>query len=100
MAWVCMAARGTGSLVFIVDVTQDRSSRMNSEVYRDIVSVQIQSNAAKLIGRRFMIQIDYDQKHTAEQPRSLSKHLISTQLSMHYTYLRQNFRQKDPQTNN
>ncbi len=31
MAWAYMAASGTGSLVFI-DVTADRSSRMNSEV--------------------------------------------------------------------
>ncbi len=33
MAWACMAASGTGSLVFIDDVTADKSSRMNSEVF-------------------------------------------------------------------
>uniref|UniRef100_A0A3P9K0U6 Transposase Tc1-like domain-containing protein n=1 Tax=Oryzias latipes TaxID=8090 RepID=A0A3P9K0U6_ORYLA len=55
MVWACMAASGTGTLVFIDDVTQDRSSPMNSEVFRDILSVKIQVNAAKLIGRCFII---------------------------------------------
>ncbi len=33
-----MASSGTGLLVFIDDVTtEDRSSRINSEVYRDIL---------------------------------------------------------------
>ena len=32
MAWTCMAASGVGSLIFIDDVTQNSSSRMNSEV--------------------------------------------------------------------
>ena len=36
MAWACMAANGTGSLVFIDDVTADKSSRMNSEVFREV----------------------------------------------------------------
>jgi len=47
----CMAANGTGSLVFIDDVTADRSSRMSFEVFRALLSAQIQPNAAKLIGR-------------------------------------------------
>ncbi len=34
-----MASSGTCLLVFIDDVTEDGSSRMNSEVYRDILSV-------------------------------------------------------------
>uniref|UniRef100_A0A3B5Q0B9 Transposase n=2 Tax=Xiphophorus maculatus TaxID=8083 RepID=A0A3B5Q0B9_XIPMA len=66
MAWACMAFNGTGSLVFIDDITADKSSRMNSEVYRDILSAQIQPNAAKLIGRRFTVQMDNDPKHTAK----------------------------------
>ncbi len=45
MAWACMAASGTGSLVFIDDVTADKSSRMNSEVFRAILSAHIQPNA-------------------------------------------------------
>ena len=44
-----MAANGTGSLVFIDDVTADRSSRMNSEVHGAIRSAQTQPNAAKLL---------------------------------------------------
>ncbi len=63
MAWACMPSSGTGLLVFSDDVTEDRSSRMNSEVYRDILSAQIQSNAAKLTGRRFIVQMDDDPKH-------------------------------------
>ncbi len=46
MAWACMFLV---TLVFTVDATEDRSSRMNSEVYRDIHSAQIQPNAARLI---------------------------------------------------
>ena len=33
MAWACMASSGTGSLVFIDDVTEDRSSKINSAVF-------------------------------------------------------------------
>ncbi|CAM4736095.1 unnamed protein product, partial [Leuciscus chuanchicus] len=66
MAWACMASSGTGSLVFIDDVTEDRSSRMNSEVYGNVLSAQIKSNAAKLVGWRFTVQMDSDPKHTAK----------------------------------
>ncbi len=58
-----MASSGTGLLVFIDDVTEDRSSRKNSE---DILSAQVQSNAAKLIGRHFIVQMDDDPNHTAK----------------------------------
>lgn len=37
-----MAANGTGSVMFIDDVTADRSSKINSEVYRAIISAHIQ----------------------------------------------------------
>ncbi len=68
-----MASSGTGLLVFIDDVTEDRSSRMNSEVYRDILSAQIQPNAAKLIGWRFIVQMDNDPKHTAQATKEFLK---------------------------
>ncbi len=38
MTWACMAANGTGSLLFIDDVTADRSSKMNSEVFKAVIS--------------------------------------------------------------
>ncbi len=66
MAQACMASSGTGLLVFIDDVTEDRSSQKNAEVYRDILFAQIQPNAAKLIGRHFIVQMDDDPKHTAK----------------------------------
>uniref|UniRef100_A0A8C5LTA8 Transposase n=1 Tax=Leptobrachium leishanense TaxID=445787 RepID=A0A8C5LTA8_9ANUR len=73
MAWACMAANGTGSLVFIDDVTADKSSRMNSEVFRAILSAHIQPNAAELIGRRFTVQMDNDPKHTAKATKEFLK---------------------------
>lgn len=42
---------GTGSLIFNDDVTLDSSSRINWEVYRNILSVNLQRNASNLIGR-------------------------------------------------
>ena len=66
MVWACMVANGTGSLVFIDDVTADKSSRMNSDVFRVILSAHIQSNASELIGQCFTVQVDNDPKHTAK----------------------------------
>ncbi len=73
MAWACMAASGTGSLVFIDDVTADKSSRMNSEVFRAILSAHIQPNASELIGRRFTVQMDNYPKHTAKATKEFLK---------------------------
>ncbi len=73
MAWACMAASGTGSLVFIDDVTADKSSRMNSEVFRAILSAHIQPNASELIGRRFRVQMDNDPKHTGKATKEFLK---------------------------
>ena len=55
VAWTCIAASGTGSLVFISDVTADRSAKMNSEGYRAIISAHIQPNAKKVIGHSFAV---------------------------------------------
>ena len=41
MAWACMAASGVGSLMIIDYVTHDGSSRMNSKVYKNILSANL-----------------------------------------------------------
>ncbi len=55
------------------DVTADKSSRMNSEVFRAILSAHIQPNASELIGRRFTVQMDNDPKHTAKATKEFLK---------------------------
>ena len=47
-------ANGTGSLVFIGDVSADRSSKMNSEVYRATHSAKY----SKTDGTHFPVQMD------------------------------------------
>ena len=57
MTWVCITANGTRLLVFIGDVTADRSRGIISEVHRAILSALIQPNDAKLIGLCFAVQM-------------------------------------------
>ncbi len=66
MAWAFIAFSGTGSLIFINDVTHDGSSKINSEVYRNILSDNLQKDTTKLIGRSFIMLQDNDQKHSAK----------------------------------
>lgn len=47
-AWTYITAEETGSMVFIDDVTVDRSRRRNVEVYKAVLSAQTQPNAARL----------------------------------------------------
>ncbi len=68
-----MVSSGTGLLVFSDDVTEERSSWTNSEVYVDILSAQIQSNGEKLIGRLFIVQLDSDPKHPAKATQEFLK---------------------------
>ncbi len=42
-------------------------------MYIDILSAQIQSNAAKLIGQCFIVQMDDDPKHTAKTTQKFLK---------------------------
>lgn len=75
MAWACLALGGTGPLVFIV--TADRSSRMDCEVHRALLSAEIQTNTVKLIRRRFAVQTDDDPRHTAEAAQEFLKLLFN-----------------------
>ena len=67
MVWACMFLSGVGSLIFIDDITHDGSSLMNSEVYKNILSANLETrrNASKLIGRNFIMKQDNAPKHTA-----------------------------------
>ena len=73
MAWACMAASGVGSLIFIDDANQDGSSRINSEVYKNILSANLWRNVSKLVGRNFIMQQDKDPKHTANITKNFIK---------------------------
>ena len=92
-----MAANGTGSLMFIDDVTAGRSSRMKCIG----LSAHIQPNAAKLIGWCLTVQMEtpktyYENNPSASQGKEMAvngsffngqvSHLTSTQLSMFFTY--------------
>ncbi|KAE8587024.1 hypothetical protein XENTR_v10021839 [Xenopus tropicalis] len=68
-----MAAMGTGTLIFIDDVSADGSCTMKSEVYRNILSAQVPVNASKHIGWRFILQQNNDPKHTAKATREFHK---------------------------
>ena len=68
-----MASNDTGSLVFINNMTEGGSSRMNSEVYRNILSAHIQANSAKLLGWHFRVDMDNDPKHTANATQEFFK---------------------------
>ena len=66
MAWTCMAASGMVSLIFIDDITQDSSSRMNSDVYRIILSANLQIT-------NNLLQQNNDPKHTANTTNDFIK---------------------------
>ena len=46
VTWVRMAASGVGSLIFVDNVTHGGSSRINSEVYKNILSANLRKNSA------------------------------------------------------
>lgn len=91
MAWACMAANGTGSLVYIDDVTADKSSRMNSEVFWATFSAHIQPNASTLIRRTMTQNILQNQPKSFLRERSgmlcngQVNHLTRIRLSMRFT---------------
>lgn len=59
--------------LFIYAAADGGCSRMYSEVYRAVRSVQIQSIAAKLIGHHYTVQVDNDSKHTVKSTQELLK---------------------------
>ena len=71
MAWAYIPAHG--SLVCIDHMTAGRSNRMNSEVYRALLSAQIQPNVAQLMGRCLTVPMDIDAKHTVQAAQELLK---------------------------
>lgn len=85
-------------LVFTDDVTADRSRKMDSEVYRAILSAHIQPNAKKLKGKRFAVQMDNDSKRNAKpilrpkewlrdlNPKQHDFELLKTKLSKDFDY--------------
>lgn len=60
-----------GSVEFIDEVTADRSRKINSEVYMDILSAHIQLNAIKLIAQSFTMQMVIKPIHTAKETQSI-----------------------------
>lgn len=63
MAWACMATSGKDSLILINDVTHDGGSKMN-QVYKNILSANLQRNTSRLIRWNSTVQQDNDPKHT------------------------------------
>lgn len=73
MAWACLAASGTGSLLCTDGVTADRSHRLNAEVYRPILSTHIQPDVIQLIRWCFILQNDNDSRSTAKANQEFFK---------------------------
>lgn len=55
----------------IILATHDDSRRMNSVVYRNITSANLQRKASNLIGRNFIMQQNNAPKHTANTTKDL-----------------------------
>ncbi len=81
MAWACISSSGTGSLIFINDVTHDGSSKINSEVYRNILSDNLQKDATKLIVRSFIMQQDNDPKHRSSSGQEVEGFRLAKSIS-------------------
>lgn len=62
-----MAVSGRGSFVYIDDLTDDGSSRINVDVYRNIFSASLPRNSFKLIRRKFIRQQNNDLNQTANK---------------------------------
>lgn len=68
----CMASTDAGWLMFIDDVTENKSSRMNYEVFRKILLDPILPNAAKLWMMKCGVQMNDDKKQSNQEGSSRS----------------------------
>lgn len=73
LAWACMAANVTGSLLVIDNVTANRSSRRSSDVYAAILSAQVQPNAAKLMVDALQSRWIMNHNILQKQPKGFSR---------------------------
>ena len=71
----CMATSGVSSLIFIDDVTHEGSSRMNLEVYKNILSANLQRNAFRIIGRNCIMLQDNDPKPTVNTTKDFIREM-------------------------
>ncbi len=71
-AWQLPVALGYWCLLMMWQRTE-AARRILKCIYWDIQSAQIQSNGARLIGRRFIVQINDDPKHTAKATQEFLK---------------------------
>lgn len=73
--WACVAdsGAGTGSFVLIDNVTSDRSSRMNPEVYIAVLSTQVQQNNSKPLNRNRTVQMNPDPIHNSQATQDYLK---------------------------
>ena len=62
-----------GSFIFVDDVTAVRSSKMNSEVCRSILSTQVEVNAFKIIRPHIILQKGNDSKHITKATKEFFK---------------------------
>lgn len=53
-------------LIIQNNVTHESSNRMNSKVYRYILSANLERNAATLFGKNFIMQLDNEHTATRE----------------------------------
>lgn len=80
LVWASMAASVTGLFIFIGDIIYDANCRMNPEVYRNILSVNLQKNAFKLIGWEFIMQQDNSTINTANATKKIIREKKGTVL--------------------
>lgn len=73
---------------------------MTLDIYRNILSAKLYSNAANLIKRNFIMPQDNDPKHTAAQQGTLSglKSVDLKPTEQRFTSRRQDRREKPPKT--